>query len=230
MSQFFNNSESNLINNTFKAGAASIFGSSRMNSIGVYLGLASYTPKVYMSGNRIISNSNYDYSPTDTHMEGLFKIWSGVSPDVYATPNATTEALYRVNSPFADLGVPITQLGTDEAYNNVLNDVGTNAYLNADGTVGRYLDTMDNHYINDTKNGTMWNGGSTYVNKTDANALVYPELPTNSRPAGYDTDDDGMPNIWETANGLNPNINDAADDQDGDGYTNLEEFLNAVDK
>jgi hypothetical protein len=219
-----------MINNTFKAGAASIFGSSRFNSIGVYGGLASYTPKVYMSGNRIISNSNYDYSPTDTHMEGLFKIWSGVSPDVYATPNATAEALYRESSPFADLGVPIEKLGTDAAYNDVLANVGANAFLNADGTVGRYLDTMDNHYINDTKNGTMWNGGTTYVNKTDQSALIYPVLPENTRPAGYDTDGDGMPNIWEIANGYNPEINDSAEDRDGDGYTNLEEFLNAVDK
>jgi len=42
-----------------------------------------------------------------------------------------------------------------------------------------------------------------------------------------DSDNDGMPDAWETAHGLNPN--DAGDtglDRDGDGYTNVEEYLN----
>ena len=45
-------------------------------------------------------------------------------------------------------------------------------------------------------------------------------------PAGYDTDNDGMPNEWEIAYGLNPNnANDHSGDVDSDGYTNLEEYL-----
>jgi hypothetical protein len=57
----------------------------------------------------------------------------------------------------------------------------------------------------------------------------YGTLANATRPAGFDTDNDGMPNAWETANGLNPN--DAADrngDADGDAYTNLEEYLNSL--
>lgn len=41
-----------------------------------------------------------------------------------------------------------------------------------------------------------------------------------------DHDEDGMPDDWETANGLNPAVNDAALDPDGDGLSNLEEYLN----
>jgi pectate lyase len=42
-----------------------------------------------------------------------------------------------------------------------------------------------------------------------------------------DSDRDGMSNTWETLNGFNPNdANDRNGDPDGDGYTNLEEFLN----
>src|SRR5690606_10453673 len=40
-----------------------------------------------------------------------------------------------------------------------------------------------------------------------------------------DTDNDGIPNFWETRHGLNPNsASDAAGDPDGDGMTNLEEY------
>jgi len=45
-----------------------------------------------------------------------------------------------------------------------------------------------------------------------------------------DSDNDGMQNSWETANGLNPNdATDAAKDADGDGFNNLAEFLAGTD-
>jgi hypothetical protein len=44
-----------------------------------------------------------------------------------------------------------------------------------------------------------------------------------------DADKDGMPDAWETKNGLNPNnASDASRDRDNDGYTNIEEYLNSV--
>jgi hypothetical protein len=42
---------------------------------------------------------------------------------------------------------------------------------------------------------------------------------------GGDTDGDGMPDWWEELVGLDPDIDDANLDYDGDGLTNLEEFL-----
>jgi hypothetical protein len=44
-----------------------------------------------------------------------------------------------------------------------------------------------------------------------------------------DADNDGMADDWETARGLDPaDEGDGTLDDDGDGYTNLEEFLNSL--
>lgn len=44
-----------------------------------------------------------------------------------------------------------------------------------------------------------------------------------------DTDGDGMPDEWEKANGLNPNDpGDANKDCTGDGYTNIEKYINGI--
>jgi hypothetical protein len=37
-----------------------------------------------------------------------------------------------------------------------------------------------------------------------------------------------MPDAWETAYGTNPNVPDNYLDLDGDGYTNLEEYINSL--
>lgn len=45
-----------------------------------------------------------------------------------------------------------------------------------------------------------------------------------------DSDNDGMPDEWEIANGLNPNdAGDANGDITGDGYTNIEKYINGID-
>ena len=50
---------------------------------------------------------------------------------------------------------------------------------------------------------------------------------TGGYALGYvaDTDGDGMPDWWEDEYGLDPGVDDSGDDPDGDGYTNLQEYL-----
>jgi hypothetical protein len=53
----------------------------------------------------------------------------------------------------------------------------------------------------------------------------YPKLESGTAPV--DSDHDGMPDKWELAVGLNPaDASDASSDRDGDGYTNIEEYIN----
>ena len=45
-----------------------------------------------------------------------------------------------------------------------------------------------------------------------------------------DDDNDGMPDQWEDLySGLNPLVNDASTDLDGDGFNNIQEYLNGTD-
>ena len=54
----------------------------------------------------------------------------------------------------------------------------------------------------------------------------FEDYPEESRPAGYDTDQDGMPDWWEALAGSNPAEADHNADPDHDGYTQLEDYLN----
>lgn len=57
----------------------------------------------------------------------------------------------------------------------------------------------------------------------------WPDLPRGQ--ARVDSDGDGMPDAWEQAHRLNPNDpSDGAADRDGDGVTNVEDWLNSLAK
>src|SRR5690606_22444121 len=63
-------------------------------------------------------------------------------------------------------------------------------------------DAVDNRLISEYKSGK----GKTIFNESEAGG--YPNIKGGTAPK--DTDNDGMPDEWESSNGLNPNVADAA--------------------
>lgn len=108
-----------------------------------------------------------------------------------------------------------------KAYENVLADVGCNVPM---------LDDHDKRVIAETRAGTTEFKGSKsgLPGLPDSQDDVggwenYPEI---HRPANWDTDGDGMPDKWESEKGFDPDDPmDGTLDPDGDGYTNLENYL-----
>lgn len=116
----------------------------------------------------------------------------------------------------------VTTHTAGEAYENVLADVGCNVPM---------LDDHDRRVIEEVRAGTTTYKGSRSglpgIPDSQDDVGGWEEYPEIHRPADWDTDGDGMPDSWESRYGLNPN--DAADgpkDEDKDGYTNLEAYLN----
>jgi hypothetical protein len=100
-----------------------------------------------------------------------------------------------------------------EAFGLVLASVGASLPVR---------DPVDTRIVDEVRRG----GGHIINSQTEVGG--WPELKSGPLPA--DSDDDGMPDAWEMQHGLNPHDpSDAAADNDHDGYTNLEEYLNGTD-
>ena len=59
--------------------------------------------------------------------------------------------------------------------------------------------------------------------------VLWKEIDDHTKLDLADSDDDAMHNSWESMFGLNPNIDDAGDNLDGDGLTNWEEYQQGYD-
>jgi pectate lyase len=116
---------------------------------------------------------------------------------------------------------PVTTTSAYQAYDEVLADAGSNRGLNCDGTFFSRPDAIDVRIVGDVRNLTG--------RIIDDPSQVGGWLTIDPGSPCEDADHDGMPDVWEQAHGLDPHdASDASGDADGDGYTNIEEFLNGT--
>ena len=194
------------------------------------------TSRYYINGNQVNNNVNQD--------------WSGISYDgtvyningerysldtnhyygdtVNYVKNTSGNDCVRIKLDAPVLPGEVTTHAAPVAFDKVL------AYAGA----SLHRDDVDIRYADEALNGTATFSGS--VTKklgridlvSDVNGYTEENFPTGSRPDGFDTDQDGMPDEWETANGLNPNDADDANlytlDSQKQWYTNVEVYLNSL--
>ncbi|MGF7140603.1 pectate lyase family protein [Roseimarinus sediminis] len=124
------------------------------------------------------------------------------------------ESDFRVDQPF-DTAPVATQPAT-EAYKSVLKNAGL---------IAPARDSWEKRILKEVKKGKVQNNQG-HIN-TIEDAGGWPILKTGKAPR--DSDNDGMPDRWEQKNGLNPNDpSDTKGDRNGDGYSNIENYLNSI--
>jgi alpha-tubulin suppressor-like RCC1 family protein len=79
-------------------------------------------------------------------------------------------------------------------------------------------------FTNQPTNQTFYILGTPLDTDGDGLTDAFEQLVSKTLISTNDTDGDGMPDKWEWENGLNPLVNDADDDPDGDWITNLQEY------
>lgn len=198
------------------------------------------TSRYYISGNTTETTAGKKTSNRD---------WSGVSYDsgvftingeryskdvknfygdnVVHVANSSGDMCVRIKMDKPAPTGEVTTHSTDNAYTKVLEYCGASLYR----------DEVDARYMEETKTGTAKYKGSVTGKwglidvVADVNGYNENTFAKGERPAGFDTDNDGIPDEWEIANGLNPN--DASDatkitlDPKG-WYTNIEVYCNSI--
>ena len=200
----------NFVNNYYKPGASTdFFYALNAQHEGVGKGKQQY----YFDGN--IMKGHFDEKNQEKGRK--FTLSNGDKVD-YET---------FVDQPFFESHVN-TQ-SAEAAYKNVLSDVGANQPV---------FDTHDQRIIQETLKGTYSFKGS----KSGLGGMIdhqddaggWENYPNETRDVNWDTDQDGLPNWWEESKGLN--VNSAKGDfsdanaNNGDGYTQLEDYLNWMAK
>lgn len=132
--------------------------------------------------------------------------------------------------PFA----PVSTHEAQDAYEKVLAYCG--ASLVRDAVDARYMEEARTGTANYTGAISKRAGIVDKINdpegEEDPTTVSFPELSIVTRPVGYDTDGDGMPDAWEDANGLDKNNPEDRNlytlDSERSWYTNLEVYLNGI--
>ncbi len=244
----------NIVNNYYKSGPAG--NTNRVTQISVgSSGNAEGRPEAwgmtsryYINGNQMNGTANYDWTNI-RYDDGTYTIdgyvcsldtFNYYGDEVTHYNNANGKACVRIKLEEPTEKGEVTTHTAVTAYNKVLDYAG--ASLNRD--------EVDERYKTETLNGNCTYKGSatSYVQNgtthsctptwgridkvSDVNGYTEETFGKSGRTEGFDSDNDGMPDLWETANGLNPN--DASDaktytlDSSKQWYTNLEVYLNSL--
>ena len=240
----------NMVNNYYKAGPGTA-NKTRVTQVSVatssnaegspYMGYAS---RYYINGNYVTAASspeNYDWKgviydsglttidgerciPDDNHLYG---------ENVTYYKNSAGKDFVRVKMDSPVETGTVTTHTAENAYAKVLAYCGASLYR--DNVDTRYMDEAANGTTTYTGSATKTGDGKTVQHRPGIIDYVKDQgeyvLESSSRPEGFDTDKDGMPDTWETANGLNPN--DASDAKTKTlctkgWYTNIEVYANSL--
>jgi hypothetical protein len=169
------------------------------------------SPSVYVAGNIGPRNSN----PASDNWVMVARV-TGEN----GSETGSLSPAYRRNSPMAPAGAAIEADPAGTLESTVLLLAGASRRLACDGTWVPNRDAVDQRLLGEyqTLRGK--------VPTREADVGGFPAIAGGFACA--DRDRDGMPDIWETANNLNPD--DTADGRRlaANGYTNLENYLNGA--
>lgn len=235
----------NMVNNYYKAGPATkhktqvtsvSVGSSGNTTPTAFRGM---TSRYFISGNYVTAAganaANYDWKGV-SYDKGTYtingEIYSADPNNYYGdgvehVNNANGVACVRIK---LDAPIPageVTTHNAETAFTKVLAHAGASLHR----------DEVDTRYVQEAETGKVTYTGSVTKRKgiidlvSDVNGYTEVNFPTGRRETGFDSDNDGIPDAWETANGLNPH--DASDATtytiDGKGYyTNIEVYANSL--
>ena len=224
----------NIVNNYYKPGPGSPTGAKGMRIAGIGIRTneyvttyPAYAPALHLWGKYYVTgnvNSQYSQVTNDNWTYGMYNQIDASGCD--GTYTAATRDSIKIDQPI-DFILTTTHTA-QKAYEKVLDYAGASLHR----------DTFDEMIVGDTRNGLASHTGSElsrgFVNSQDDNKpsgagddwSAWPTLNSTAAPA--DTDNDGMPDEWEDAHGLDKN-NASDGNLSGDGgYTNLEVYLNTL--
>ena len=238
----YDGSQLNQINNYYQRGSVPttvISSTSTPYANWLDMGSSSDRPnmRIHTSGNII----NDVMAATDNQTNnGFWRVRFAITSGTYAgTPQwAIASSDFFVSTPYALLGADWQIITAAEVLTNVPTEAGANRTLDGSGNITKDWDVIDDRYLSKITTNTY----DPYVYTSQSSPTLDIEskswyqsyqssisaTPINSRAGGYDSDNDGMPDVWEIRRFENLS-RDGKGDINGDGYTDLEEFLNLVD-
>lgn len=233
----------NIVNNYYQAGPATknktrVFQCSKNSSKDSGGALPDGLPgRFYINGNYVSAASASDRENYD---------WNGVIADFSWTDSKKKTCLYDdvkclYNKKRSLIEVHLTEEVPMAAVSTHGAVQARDAVLTYGGS-SLYPDEVDQRIIEECKTGTTtyhtevgttYNGIIDKINDPAAPAdsirPSFPELTPTAREEGFDTDQDGMPDAFETAHNLNPNDPADANTKTLDTYySNLEVYLHSL--